>query len=156
MQDDQTINQIDKKQFEQWRSEYFRSLAQKGVVVKAERAKQGEAVKDIPLGYRKSHTDSGVCVEVDQKTAPLIQEAFSLLTQSKFSLRKVLAELTNKGLRTLDGRVIPTSTFHRMMTNPFYCGQIAYAGELFTAKHQPIISKTLFRKVQTKLRQRRC
>jgi site-specific DNA recombinase len=42
----------------------------------------------------------------------------------------------------------------RILRNPIYYGHFEYAGELYEGKHQPIISKALFDKVQAVLEKR--
>jgi hypothetical protein len=36
------------------------------------------------------------------------------------------------------------SQYHRVLTNPLYCGIIDYAGERHEGRHEPIITKRLF------------
>ncbi len=40
------------------------------------------------------------------------------------------------------------STVHRILTNPFYYGMMRWRGELVPGKHEPMISKALFDRVQ--------
>jgi hypothetical protein len=42
-----------------------------------------------------------------------------------------------------------------MLTNPFYCGLISVNGELIQGKHEALISRDVFERVQMKLVGRR-
>jgi hypothetical protein len=57
-----------------------------------------------------------------------------------------------EGLRNRNGNKITKSTFHNLMSDPFYCGYILWNGKEFDGKHKPIITEQLFNEVQEKLK----
>ncbi len=57
-----------------------------------------------------------------------------------WSVRKLHAHMTEKGLRSKSGRMLAISSFHEMLTNPFYAGFIWFNGKLLRGQHQPIVS----------------
>ncbi|MGO8696128.1 MAG: recombinase family protein [Limisphaerales bacterium] len=56
--------------------------------------------------------------------------------------------------RCKGGLKVHHDRIRRMLRNPFYYGHFEYGGELYEGKHPPIISKTLFDKVQAVLEKR--
>jgi site-specific DNA recombinase len=57
-------------------------------------------------------------------------------------------------MRNRNGNKINKSTFHRLMSDPFYCGYIFWNGKEFDGKHKPIITEQLFNEVQDKLKRK--
>jgi site-specific DNA recombinase len=44
------------------------------------------------------------------------------------------------------------SGLHAVFTNPFYCGQVRWNGELIDGGHEPLVSKEMFRAAQQTLK----
>ncbi len=56
------------------------------------------------------------------------------------------------GMRNKQGRKIVKSRMHEILRNPFYYGAFQWNGKVYTnGKHEPIISKELFTRVQQAL-----
>jgi hypothetical protein len=89
-----------------------------------------------PLGYICRKT----VVELDPDVAPLIAEAIRLMGTGKWSVRKLHAHMTEKGLRGKGGRMLAISSFHEMLTNRFYAGYVGIDGAFFPGRHEPIVS----------------
>ena len=85
-----------------------------------------------------------------------------LVFDNQSRLEDISKFLFDKGIRTKasnrwmseGGRLWKRDQITAFLSNPFYCGLFRYAGELFEGKHTPIISKQLFDKVQTVLKER--
>ncbi len=56
-----------------------------------------------------------------------------------------------RGLRSRYGAALVRSAVHSLLCNPIYCGEVPWKGRLFPGKHEPLVSKLLFRRVQDKL-----
>lgn len=121
-----------------------------------ERVAAGECPGRAPVGYRNVPVGHRHTIEVDQRLAPLIIEAFRLAAQHKSSIRKVLAELTPRGLVGKEGKPMGVSGLQFVLANPFYAGLIRHAGALHRGAHQPLVSRSLFNRVQQRLFRRRC
>ena len=40
------------------------------------------------------------------------------------------------------------SKLHQMLHNPYYTGLVTYKGEIFPGRHEPLVSQSLFERVQ--------
>jgi site-specific DNA recombinase len=120
------------------------------------RVEAGECPGQAPLGYQNVVVGTQRTVEVDPSSAPLIMEAFRLAAQRKSSLRKIIAVLQPRGLVGRSGKPMGVSSLQAILTNPFYAGLIRHQGNLYRGTHQPLISRTLFGRVQRSLSRRRC
>ncbi len=120
------------------------------------RVEAGECPGPAPVGYQNVVVGSRRTVAVDETVAPLIAEAFQLAGRRKSSLRKILAQLTPKGLTGRTGKPMGVSSLQAVLTNPFYAGFIRHQGKLFRGTHRPLVSKSLFDRVHRSLFRRRC
>ena len=112
-----------------------------------------------PLGYLNDRFTKSVVV--DQIRAPLIRKMFELYATGDFTIDRLKETVNSLGLtsrvlrrRRSDGSIPETSQplsrnqYHRLLTNSFYCGIIDHKGEAFEGRHEPIIPRQLFEKVQ--------
>ncbi len=104
-----------------------------------------------PMGYindQKNHT-----IYVDIERAPLIRKAFEMYATGGYSVREVREFLRNAGLVGRNQKkALSIGNCHYMLRNPIYYGVIRYYGEIYEAKHEPIISKTVFDRCQELLK----
>lgn len=133
--------------------EYRSALARHAMT---RRVEAGECPGVAPLGYRNVFRDGRRTVEVDATVAPLIREAFHMAGQKNSSLRKILAELHPRGFVGHAGRPMSIASLAVLLKNPFYYGLIRLRGQLHRGNHMPLVSKTLFDRVQCRLFRRRC
>lgn len=141
--------------YEQYSNQaFYRYTAARAREAIAEKAKQGEAFGPAPIGYLNVSTDEGKRVEIDPQLAPLVKEAFQKATRVRTSLRKIVRELAPKGLISDDGKPMSKTGLHKMLTNPFYVGEVRYKGQRFPGIHPPLVSQKLFDQVQERLTQR--
>ena len=141
--------------FEDFRIRYFLELGDLTRKAKQEKAERGELPGPTPLGYLNRRTGkTTTTIEVDAQTAPLIQEAFRLAA-SGCSLRPLLHDLTQKGLRSRNGKRLPVAALWYVLTNPYYAGFVRYEGKIYPGTHEPLVDKATFERVQAKLAGRR-
>lgn len=142
------------QEFEAAYREYRRLVyAERGKQVSAgmqRKVEDGWFAGPAPLGYKNVRDQWGSYIVVDEKVAPLICEAFLLVAQG-VPLRMALREMTRRGMVTKKGKPLSFSAFHLMIHNPFYIGYIQYQGKLQQGKHQALISREDFEKVQYRL-----
>ena len=77
---------------------------------------------------------------------------FEWYATGNYSLARLEIELYKAGLRTEKGRMVCTSRLHRLLSEPFYCGKMRWSGGIHDGRHEPIITKDLFNKVQRVLK----
>jgi DNA invertase Pin-like site-specific DNA recombinase len=119
-----------------------------------QKAQRGDYPGIAPLGYINDPRTKTVVV--DKKKSKILQEAFELYSQNRSRLEDVAKFLFEHGIRTRKikrndskgDRPLKRDQVGYILSNPFYSGLFRYGGELYEGKHQPIISKQLFDKVQ--------
>ena len=127
------------------------------------KAERGGTVGRAKLGYlnaRQSFEGRLVnTIAVDPERAPLIRHAFESYATGHYTLLSLLDELTVMGLTTRATSKWPEqplshSQISQILRDPYYTGVVPYKGELFPGRHEPIISKELFLRVQNVLNER--
>lgn len=110
----------------------------------------GKYQTKAPIGYLNINK----VIEVDSERAPLVRKMFEMYATGNYSLTGLqqfakevnLYSRHNKAHKTL-GR----ETIHAMLKNPFYYGEMVIRGEKMPHNSEPLISKSLFDKVQEQL-----
>ena len=122
-----------------------------------EKARHGELIDPLPLGYRRGNEGS---IVLDATTAPLIREAFERYATGHHSLRDMGQWAAGAGLKSGAGRMLDRLSIRKMLTTVAYRGDVEFhgrAGDGFTVKgkHPAIVDEELFDKVQKVLASRR-
>ena len=104
-----------------------------------------------PMGYINdlaTHT-----IYVDKERAPVIKKAFELYATGNYAILEIRNMVNRSGLRGRKlHKPLSVSNCHYMLRNPIYYGVMRYYGEVYEAKHKPIITKALFDKCQEMLK----
>ncbi|MFH1482253.1 MAG: recombinase family protein [Patescibacteria group bacterium] len=111
-----------------------------------QKLRRGEYPGWAPLGYLndyKNHT-----IIKDKRKHKLVKRIFELYATGEYTLKSIADKFNQIGLRGKKGKEISVSTLQDILSNPFYYGVFKYKGELYEGKHEPIITKKLFDKVQ--------
>ena len=111
-----------------------------------QKLKNGLWPQMAPLGYLNDKSTK--TVTIDKNKARLIEKAFELYSTGHYSLRHLCEIINNLGLIGRKNKTLSISNYQYFLKNPFYYGIIRYNGELYEGKHEPIIAKKLFNKVQ--------
>jgi site-specific DNA recombinase len=129
-------------------SDYIRNLREEAIKGIRGRLKQGLYPHMAPLGYLNQ--GGGVPKTPDPARAPLITDTFTLYGTGKFSIRSLCVEMDARGLRSRAGNALARTSMEQLLGNPFYCGviRIKKTGETYKGVHQPLISASLFQRVQ--------
>jgi site-specific DNA recombinase len=133
-------------------ADYIRNLREETRKGFYGRLKQGIYPLGAPIGYLDQ---GGARPKVpDPERAPLVAQAFELYSTGKFSLPRLLEEMNRRGLRNRRGGRLSLDGISVFLNNPFYLGviRVKKTGELFEGKHEPIVNKSLFDRVQAILR----
>ena len=131
---------------------YIDSLAENTKRGLRQKVKRGEYPSLAPIGYINDKRIKSVVV--DKKRAPIIQKAFELYAQNNSRLEDISTFLAQHDIFSSGGKRIKRDRISFILSNPFYVGLFRYAGEIHEGKHQPVVSKKIFDKVQEILKQR--
>jgi DNA invertase Pin-like site-specific DNA recombinase len=131
---------------------YVDSLAEntrRGLTHKAQR---GEYPGLAPIGYVNNPATK--LVAVDPKRAKVVVELFERYAEGDLRLEDAVNILTERGIVSSGKKPFHKDRVRFILANPFYCGMFHYAKELYEGKHQPLISKALFDRVQNVMHDR--
>lgn len=114
-----------------------------------EKARGGDAPGKAPIGYLNDRNSKRIIIDPDR--APLVRRAFELYATGDYSLFDIRKALIEMGFALRNGGRPPRTSIELMLKNPFYYGEFRWRGQLFKGNHEPLISRSLFDRVQTKL-----
>lgn len=129
-------------------ADYIRNLREETRKGFYGRIKQGLYPLPAPLGYLDR--GKGNPKEPDPIMAPLVKKAFELYGTGGYNLNTLLEELRRLGFRNRRGNQVTKTGLSNVLNNPFYIGiiKLRSTGEIFEGIHEPLISKSLFDRVQ--------
>ena len=108
-----------------------------------------------PLGYyTRASTGGARDVIVDQERAPYIVKMFEMSADGK-SGRYIRRWLEENNSKTRKNKHISLSMVHKILKTSFYYGEFEYpqrSGNWYIGKHESLISKDLFDRVQKQLK----
>ncbi len=117
-----------------------------------QKVRRGEYPSRAPVGYINDSRNKTIVV--DKKKSKIIKEIFDIYAQGNSRLEDISNHLQDNGILSKTGKRIHISKASFILSNPFYYGHFKYAGEIYEGKHQPIISKKIFDRVQEILHSR--
>jgi site-specific DNA recombinase len=136
---------------------YSRNLATEVIKGCVQKAKNGGTPGRAPVGYLNvRHFDNGResrTVEIDPVRGRLMAWAFEAYATGDWTIRRLLAELTARGLTTVPSRRSPglplrVSHLHTLLRHPYYVGIVRYQGALYEGKHEPLVDYKTWQRVQ--------
>ena len=131
---------------------YVDSLAENTKRGLRQKVRRGEYPSLAPIGYLNDSRTKTIVIE--KKKAKIVTEIFELYAQNNSRLEDISDFLKERGILTKGGKRFHRNRITYILSNPFYIGLFKYAGEIYEGKHQPIISKKIFDKVQEILKER--
>ena len=105
-----------------------------------------------PIGYINNLATKKI--EIDNEKAERVKKVFELYSTGEYTFNSLANWCREFGLKGYYGKEISISQIQRILQNIFYIGLMKYKGEIFEGKHEPLISKKLFDKVQGVLQNR--
>ena len=110
-----------------------------------------------PTGYlNEKHMDRKCHAIIDKERAPIMKQVFERVANEHWSGRKLHQWLKFElNFKTKGNKNLSLGNIYVILQNPFYYGEFEYpekSGNWYQGKHEPIISKELFDKVQTQLK----
>jgi site-specific DNA recombinase len=135
---------------------YSRNLANEVIKGTVQKAKNGGTPGRAPTGYlnvRQIAPGREVrTIEVDPERGPLMAWAFEAYETGEWTVRRLLAELTARGLTTAPGqrggKPLAVSHLHRLLRNPYYMGMVRYRGAIYPGKHDRLVEPETWHRVQ--------
>lgn len=110
-----------------------------------------------PTGYITQKLMDRKCQVIpDPDRAHVVKKMFEKVAHEKWSGRKVYHWLRFElNFHTVGNKPLACGNVYRILTNPFYYGTFEFpkkSGNWYQGKHEPLISKDLFDKVQKQLK----
>ena len=122
----------------------------------------GEWTGPIPFGYTNIplNEKKGLRKDIahDEERSYIVVELFNRYASGNCSCASLAKELKERKITTAKGKPVYTSVVHIILKNPFYYG-VAYSRKYdihFDHKYKPLITKSLFLKVQDQLTRKNC
>lgn len=126
----------------------------------AYKAQHGGTVTRAKIGYvnfTDIFEDRRVnAVAIDPERAPLIQLAFELCATGEYSMTRLARVLADRGLRmrpqiNRPAQPISAKYLPRVLSDPYYLGIVTFKGEQYPGRHEALVTRELFDRVQTVL-----
>lgn len=132
-------------------ADYVRNLKEETLKGFYGRLKKGYYPLKSPVGYIDN--GSGKLKTICPVKGPLVRKAFELYATGTFTLGMLSGELYLLGLRNGRGTRFSDNGMSAILNNPFYMGliRIRKTKETFPGAHEPLVSKSLFDRVQNVL-----
>ncbi len=110
-----------------------------------------------PVGYLNQKIMDKKCQIIqDPQRAPIVRQVFEKVAFQQWSGRKIYHWLRFElNFKTIGNHNLSVSNIYRLLTNTLYYGVFEYprnSGNWYNGKHEPIISKEVFDKVQEHLK----
>lgn len=122
------------------------------------KAKNGGTISRAPLGYLNTRIDVDGhqvnSIALDSHRAPLVRQLFERYATGEYTVAALAELMRDQGLsarptgRYKTPRPLKRDTVERILGDPYYAGWIYYDGQLYPGRHEPLISQSLFDRVQ--------
>jgi DNA invertase Pin-like site-specific DNA recombinase/predicted metal-binding protein len=86
--------------------------------------------------------------EIDPIKGPLIKKLFEDFATGNYSIVSIIQRMENLGLRNKFGQTVSKNCVFTLLRNPFYYGAMKFNSSVQEGNHEPLITKSLFDKVQ--------
>ena len=140
---------------------YSRNLATEVTKGLTQKATSGGTPGRAPIGYRNVRVRDELgreirTVELDPDRAPLVEWAFKAYASGDWTISQLHDELASRGLTTIatpkrPSKPLAVSSVHRLLTNPYYKGDVTYRGATYNGAHQPLVPREVWYQVQAVL-----
>ena len=110
------------------------------------RVRNGDFPSQAPFGYLNDTRTKTIVL--DKRYSLLVKELFERYAKGDQTMEQLAYFLQENGALTKGGNTFKDEKVKSILQNPFYYGHFLYKGELHEGGHAPIISKSLYDKVQ--------
>jgi DNA invertase Pin-like site-specific DNA recombinase len=118
----------------------------------ARRVQEGWFLGKAPYGYRNVRKDGRGLVELDPETAENVRRIFHLFAYEPLTLDGLVSRLHGEGRqfrRTMPK--FPRSSVHNILLDRAYIGELEYKGQWYPGKHQALVDRATWNRVQVLL-----
>ena len=133
-------------------NEYVRQLSENTARGLKHKAREGYFPGLAPLGYINNPQTKKIFIH--HKNAKIIKKLFETYAKGKATIEDLTKILEKNGIKSKNNRRVNISRITFILGNPMYYGHFRYAKEIYEGKHEPIITKELFDRVNALLRRR--
>ncbi len=118
----------------------------------ARRVQEGWFVGAAPYGYRNVRKDGRGVIEVDPSRAETVRRIFHLYAYEPLTVDQLIARLADEGLtyRPSSPR-FPRSSVYAILRDRCYLGEVEYGGQWYPGKHEPLVDRATWDRVQVLL-----
>lgn len=118
----------------------------------ARRVQEGWFVTRGPYGYRNIRKDGRGMVEIDPVQAANVRRIFHLYAYENLTLDGLVERINAEGMvfRSATPK-FPRSSVHNILKDRAYIGEIEFRGEWYPGKHDPLIDRATWERVQVLL-----
>ncbi|MBU6527968.1 recombinase family protein [Methylocystis sp. MJC1] len=129
---------------------YIDNLSEEARKGQQEKAEQGIWPTKAPRGYRNViGPDGKKIIAPDPKTAGVIAHLFGWYASGTMSLKEAAVQAHAAGLgHPSTGKPMPVSNIHAILRNLIYTGDFEWNGRRYKGKHQPLVTRELWERVQ--------
>ncbi|TSC85480.1 MAG: Resolvase protein [Microgenomates group bacterium Gr01-1014_16] len=129
---------------------YIDSLSENTKRGKRQKIRRGEYPGPAPRGYLNDLKTRTIII--DPKMAKTVGKGFALYAKGQSRIEDISQFFTKHGIISRSGLPLHKDRIKYMLTNPFYYGHFRFNGETYPGRHEPIVSKKLFDRVQEVLK----
>ena len=113
------------------------------------KAAQGLWPSCAPIGYVNITGPEGKhIITPDPVRAPILTRLFERYATGQVSIKDVTAAVRADGLVSRNGRRLSKATVHHILGNRIYCGEFDWAGTTYQGTHTPLVTRSLWDRVQ--------
>lgn len=118
----------------------------------ARRVRDGWFVSRGPYGYRNVRKDGRGVIEIDPPAAANVRRIFHLYAYENLTLDSLVERVNAEGMvfRTAQSK-FPRSSIHTILRDRAYIGEIHHRGQWYPGKHEPLIDRATWDRVQALL-----
>ena len=118
----------------------------------ARRVKEGWFIGLAPYGYRNVRKDGRGIVEIDPQAAANVKRIFHFYAYENVTLDGLVERMHVEGRVFRDAQPkFPRSMVHNVLKDRAYIGEILHKGEWYPGKHEPLIDRATWDRVQVLL-----
>lgn len=128
---------------------YIDNLSEEAAKGMREKAAQGHWPSRAPIGYLNVTREDGKRVlAVDPTSGPLVHQMFELAANGQ-SPKAIAGWAATAGVVSRKARKpLDRSAVYFLLRNPIYMGEFEWAGKTYQGKHEPVVTRELWEKVQ--------
>ncbi|MEP0843487.1 MAG: recombinase family protein [Phycisphaerae bacterium] len=116
------------------------------------RVQEGWFVGLAPYGYRNVRKDGRGIIEIDPDAAANVKRIFHLYAYENLTLDGVVERINAEGrIWRKSVPKFPRSSIHNILKDRAYIGELLHKGEWYPGKHEPLIDRATWNRVQALL-----